>query len=105
MHAIRTGAWIAGETFEGAVASGDDVGRTFPIACKSGRPSITPAPRKKDRRGIIQLFRIISDTLFGVETISKRKAGRDLLHQDRGAILIGFKRLHRVVDHALVEPV
>ena len=105
MHAIRTGAWTARAALEVATASGEDVGRTLPMAFNNGRPSMTPAPRKNVRRGILQLFCIISDVLFGVKTVLERKAGGDHLDEHGSSIIDGLKRLHGMVDHAFVKSV
>src|SRR4051812_25627671 len=102
MQAMRTGAWTVLLTAREAAASAEAPGSTFPIACKTGRLNITPAPFRNVRRGSIQFFCII---LFSVKSIAKRKAEGDLFDQCRGAIIVFLQRLHRAIYHAFVEAV
>src|SRR5437667_6897308 len=104
MQAMRTGGWTARFTLEAATASGDDVGSTRPIASRMGNPNITPAPRKKVRRGI-KLFCIIRHLLFWVETVLEWETRGDLFHHERRPVVVPLKRFHGPIDHAFVEPI
>src|SRR5262245_1066722 len=103
MHAMRTGACTAFFTVLAAAASGEASGNTLPIASSTGSPSITPAPLRKVRRGIIQ-FLCISIFLW-IKSVSERKTQSDVLHQRGGPILIFLQRLQPAIDNAFVEPV
>src|SRR4029434_8481406 len=102
---MRTGAWMLRDTLPAATASADAAGNTRPIASRMGKPSMTPAPRRNVRRGILQLLlcTIIGNLLLWIETMLKRKAGRNLFNQHRRAIAIFPERLHRPVNDAIIE--
>src|SRR5688500_18514844 len=101
MHAMRTGACTAFLTVAAAAASGEASGRTLPIAWRTGRPSITPAPLRKVRRGIIQ-FLCISIFLW-IKSVSERETQSDVLDERGGAILVVLQGLERAIDDAFVE--
>src|SRR3954463_13001330 len=101
MQAMRTGACTAFFTDVAAAASGEASGRTLPMAFKTGRLNITPAPFRKVRRGIIQLFSI--SIFLRIKSVAKRKTQSDLLDQGRRAIIVLLHRFERAIDNTLVE--
>src|SRR5262245_43196239 len=100
---MRTGAWTLGVRVEDPKAVAETLGKSFPIACSRGSPSMTPAPRRKVRRGICQYF--IQSDLFWVKTVAERIAGRNLFDQHHRPVLIVAERFHRAIHGTVVEPV
>src|SRR6478672_9730364 len=98
---MRTGACTAFFTVVAAAASGEASGRTLPIALRTGRLSITPAPFRKVRRGIIQLFSI--SIFLRIKSVAKRETQRDMLDQCRRSVTLLLHLLQRALHHAFVE--
>src|SRR3954463_6453225 len=100
MQAMRTGACTAFFTDVAAAASGEDSGRILPMAFKTGRLSITPAPFKNVRRGIIQLFSI--SIFLRIKSVSERETQRDLFGERRRMIVVFLHRFERAIDNTFV---
>src|SRR5688572_24934458 len=103
MQAILTGAWTADLAAVPATASGEAFGKTLPMAFMRGRLNITPAPRKKVRRGIIHFRSRNISVWFRIKPVPERKAHRDLFDEHRRPVIIFLQGFHGAIDHALIE--